>query len=165
MHRFPRQLQSRQHLPSDSLGRHAAEQHLRQSNRLCGNSGGHTQLGPLRAGDRRLPLDPWCLPIFCDMEPPDRPKALPTGAWCLSGRGRATAALKEVIIVWWADLLWGFWNGLTAWIVLIVHVFGGWEDFPFYNAAKSGNWYDFGFLLGAGSPLLGAVGGRGRRGH
>ena len=32
--------------------------------------------------------------------------------------------------MWWADLLWGFWNGLTAWIVLIVHVFGGWEQFP-----------------------------------
>jgi hypothetical protein len=67
-------------------------------------------------------------------------------------------------MVWWADLLWGFWNGLTAWIVLIVHIFGGWEQFPFYNEARSGNWYDFGFLLGAGSPLLGAVGGRGRRG-
>jgi hypothetical protein len=71
---------------------------------------------------------------------------------------------EEVNIVWWADLLWGFWNGLTAWIVLVVHVFGGWEQFPFYNEARSGNWYDFGFLLGAGSPLLGAVGGRGRRG-
>ncbi len=23
------------------------------------------------------------------------------------------------------------WNGLTAWIVLIVHVFGAWSDFPF----------------------------------
>jgi hypothetical protein len=69
---------------------------------------------------------------------------------------------KERIIVWWADLLWGFWNGLTAWVVLIVHVFGGWEQFPFYNEARSGNWYDFGFLLGAGSPLLGALRGRGR---
>jgi hypothetical protein len=65
--------------------------------------------------------------------------------------------------VWWADLLWGFWNGLTAWIILIVHVFGGWDQFPFYNEARSGNWYDFGFLLGAGSPLLGALRGRGRR--
>jgi hypothetical protein len=55
--------------------------------------------------------------------------------------------------VWWADLLWGFWNGLTAWIVLVVHIFGGWEQFPFYNEARSGNWYDFGFLLGAGSPF------------
>jgi hypothetical protein len=43
-------------------------------------------------------------------------------------------------------------------------VFGGWEQFPFYNEARSGNWYDFGFLLGAGSPLLGSLGGRTRRG-
>jgi hypothetical protein len=64
------------------------------------------------------------------------------------------SSLQGGIIVWWADLLWGSWNGLTAWIVLIVHVFGGWEQFPFYNEASSGNWYDFGFLLGAGSPLL-----------
>jgi hypothetical protein len=65
--------------------------------------------------------------------------------------------------VWWQDLLWGIWNGLTAWIVLLVHVFGGWTNFPFYNVARSGNWYDFGFLLGAGSPLLGALGGGARR--
>ena len=71
---------------------------------------------------------------------------------------------RGTLIVWWADLLWGFWNGFTAWIVLIVHVFGIWEQFPFYNAARSGNWYDFGFLLGAGSPLLGAMGRRTRRG-
>lgn len=66
--------------------------------------------------------------------------------------------------MWWEDLLWGFWNGLTAWIVLPVHVFGGWGELPFYNVARSGNWYDFGFLLGAGSPLLGALGGRARAG-
>jgi hypothetical protein len=65
-------------------------------------------------------------------------------------------------MVWWQDLLWGFWNGLTAWIVLVVHVFGGWKGFPFYNVARSGNWYDFGFLLGAGSPLFGALGQRSR---
>ncbi len=76
----------------------------------------------------------------------------------------ATRSKGERIIVWWADLLWGFWNGLTAWIVLIVHVFGGWEQFPFYNEARSGNWYDFGFLLGAGSPILGSLRGRTRRG-
>ena len=65
--------------------------------------------------------------------------------------------------MWWQDLLWGIWNGLTAWIVLLVHVFGGWPNFPFFNVARSGNWYDFGFLLGAGSPLLGALGGSARR--
>ena len=64
---------------------------------------------------------------------------------------------EERVIVWWADLLWGFWNGLTAWIVLIVHVFGGWEQFPFYNNAGSANWYDLGFVLGAGSPILGSL--------
>jgi hypothetical protein len=53
------------------------------------------------------------------------------------------------------DLPWGFWNGLTAWIVLVVHVFGGWSDYPVFDLARAGNWYDFGFLIGAGSPLFG----------
>jgi hypothetical protein len=59
--------------------------------------------------------------------------------------------------MWWEDLLWGFWNGITAWIVLIVHVFGGWEDQNIFDAIRSArtNWYDFGFLLGTGSPILG----------
>ena len=65
--------------------------------------------------------------------------------------------------MWWQDLLWGAWNGFTAWIVLIVHVFGQWSEFPFYNTARAGNWYDFGFLLGVGSPLLGGLGARGAR--
>ena len=56
------------------------------------------------------------------------------------------------------DIVWGFWNGLTAWIVLIVHAFGGWSEFPLYDLARGGNWYDFGFLIGAGSPMLGALG-------
>ncbi len=60
--------------------------------------------------------------------------------------------------MWWQDLLWGFWNGLTARIILIAHVFGGWERFPFYDGGRGGNWYDFGFLVGAGSPLLGVLG-------
>ncbi len=64
--------------------------------------------------------------------------------------------------MWWQDLLWGFWNGITAWILLIVHAFGGWPQYPFFNVQRNGQWYDFGFLLGAGSPLLGALG-RGRR--
>jgi hypothetical protein len=65
--------------------------------------------------------------------------------------------------MWWMDLVWGFWNGLTAWIVLIVHVFGGWPEFPLYNVALRGNWYDVGFLVGAGSPFLGALGAGNRR--
>jgi hypothetical protein len=74
--------------------------------------------------------------------------------------GAAKSAPEGRIIVWWLDVwwldfLWGLWNGFTAWIVLIVHVFGAGDEFLFYNSARSGNWYDFGFLLGAGSPLLG----------
>jgi hypothetical protein len=65
--------------------------------------------------------------------------------------------------MWWHDLLWGFWNGLTAWIVLVAHVFGAWPGQPVYDLERSGNWYDFGFLVGAGSPLLGALGGSSRR--
>jgi hypothetical protein len=63
------------------------------------------------------------------------------------------------------DLPWGFWNSLTAWVVLLVHAFGGWGEFPVFDVARSGNWYDFDFLVGAGSPLLGAAGAgsRGRR--
>ena len=65
--------------------------------------------------------------------------------------------------VWWTDVLWGLWNGITAWAVLVVHVFGGWDQFHVYDPARSGNWYDFGFLVGAGSPFLGAMGERSRR--
>lgn len=56
------------------------------------------------------------------------------------------------------NVLWGLWNGLTAWPVLIVHVFGGWSDFPVYNTARDTGWYQFGFLIGAGSPFLGVLG-------
>ena len=64
--------------------------------------------------------------------------------------------------MWWQDVLWGLWNGLTAWVILIAHAFGAWDRFPFYNTLRSGNWYDLGFLIGAGSPLLGAASGRGQ---
>ncbi len=61
--------------------------------------------------------------------------------------------------MWWEDLLWGLWNGITAWPVLVFHLFGGWESQPVYDVLRQGNWYDFGFLLGAGSPFLGTLGG------
>ena len=64
--------------------------------------------------------------------------------------------------MWWIDALWGLWHGLTAWIVFVAHLFGGLMNHPLYDAARQGNWYDFGFLLGAGSPLLGFLN-RGRR--
>lgn len=60
--------------------------------------------------------------------------------------------------MWWQDLLWGAWNGCTAWIVLLIHIIGWWDQFPVYNEARSGNWYDLGFLIGAGSLLRNPVG-------
>lgn len=59
--------------------------------------------------------------------------------------------------MWFADLFAGFWNGLIAWPVLILHVFDVWDGHEFYNTGRSGNWYDFGFLVGAGSPMFGAL--------
>jgi hypothetical protein len=61
------------------------------------------------------------------------------------------------------DLLWGLWNGVPARPLLVLHVFGIWDRFPVYNTAREGAWYQFGFLLGAGSPLLGALGPRAGR--
>jgi hypothetical protein len=60
--------------------------------------------------------------------------------------------------MWWQDLLWGAWNGCTAWIVLLAHILGFWDQFPLYNEARSGNWYDLGFLIGAGSLFSGRSG-------
>jgi hypothetical protein len=54
--------------------------------------------------------------------------------------------------------LWGLWNGITAWPLLILHVFGIWEQYPVYNVDRDSGWYQFGFLTGAGSPLLGLLG-------
>lgn len=64
--------------------------------------------------------------------------------------------------MWWQDWLWGLWNGMTAWVVLIMHVFGLWEQFPVFNLQRAGGWYEFGFLVGAGSPFLGAGSGSSR---
>ena len=57
------------------------------------------------------------------------------------------------------DFLWGLWNGATSLGLLVLHVFNVWERFPVYNVARDGGWYQFGFLLGAGSPFLGMFGG------
>ena len=58
----------------------------------------------------------------------------------------------------------GFWNGLTAWFVLIAHIFNAWEKYPIYDIDRAGNWYDFGFLAGAGSPFFGMFNARHRGG-
>jgi len=56
------------------------------------------------------------------------------------------------------DFFWGFINGLTAWVVVVAHLFGFLEDHPVYDDERSGDLYDIAFLLGAGSPLFGLLG-------
>ncbi len=60
------------------------------------------------------------------------------------------------------DFLWGLVNGITAWPLLILHVFSIWDRYPVYNVVRNGGWYQFGFLIGAGSPILGLFSGRDR---
>jgi hypothetical protein len=56
------------------------------------------------------------------------------------------------------EFLPGLWNRITPWPLLIIHVFGWWEQFPIHDVNRNGGWYQFGFLIWAGSPLLGLIG-------
>jgi hypothetical protein len=41
---------------------------------------------------------------------------------------------------------------------LITHVFGWLDQYPVYNLGRNSGWYQFGFLVGSGSPFLGLFG-------
>ena len=56
------------------------------------------------------------------------------------------------------DFLWGLWNGITAWPLLVLHMFGALDQYPIFDVGRNHGWYQFGFLLGAGSPFLGMLG-------
>jgi hypothetical protein len=55
------------------------------------------------------------------------------------------------------DILWGLWNGLTSWPLLLLHAFGQLEQYQVFNCSRNGGMYQLGFLLGAGSPFLGLL--------
>ncbi len=57
------------------------------------------------------------------------------------------------------NVLWGVWNGITAWPLLLLHAVGVWDRFPVYNVGRDNGWYQFGFLLGGSSPFMGIFGG------
>ena len=65
------------------------------------------------------------------------------------------------------DFLWGCWNGATAMPLLVLHLFDVWTEYPVFNVARNGAWYQFGFLLGVGSTLGSAMhgGAAARRGR
>lgn len=63
--------------------------------------------------------------------------------------------------MWWKDMLWGFWNGITAWFVLIAHALGKLRGRPIFDAGRRSTWYAFGFLIGA-TALAGRNGAQAR---
>lgn len=46
-----------------------------------------------------------------------------------------------------AGFFWGIWDGLTTPFAFIGKMFGA--DVNIYEVSNSGNWYNFGFLLGS----------------
>jgi hypothetical protein len=59
------------------------------------------------------------------------------------------------------DGFWdGLWDGMTAGFAFVGNLFGG--HYGVYETDNNGNWYDFGFLLGAG-VLFGGGGGAASR--
>jgi hypothetical protein len=56
------------------------------------------------------------------------------------------------------NFLHGLLNGVTAWPLLVLHLFGIFNQYPVYDIARDTGWYQFGFLIGAGSPILGLLG-------
>ena len=55
----------------------------------------------------------------------------------------------------------GLWHGIIAPITFVISLFT--DDVSLYEVHNSGNWYDFGFVLGAGILFGGGFGGARRR--
>ncbi len=56
-----------------------------------------------------------------------------------------------------AGFFMGLWHGFIAPITFFISLFT--DNVNIYEVHNNGNWYDFGFLLGTGSPFLGTFGG------
>jgi hypothetical protein len=61
-----------------------------------------------------------------------------------------------------AGFLLGLWHGIISPITFIVSLFT--DDVSLYEVHNNGNWYDFGFVLGAGILFGGGFFGAGRSG-
>jgi len=59
-----------------------------------------------------------------------------------------------------AGFFTGIWQGLIAPITFIISLFS--DTVSFYEAHNNGNWYNFGFVLGAGLFLSGGIFGKGK---
>jgi hypothetical protein len=54
-----------------------------------------------------------------------------------------------------AGFFYGFWHGLIVWFTFVASLFI--DNVAVYEAANTGGWYDFGFLLGASCALGGGT--------
>jgi len=70
-----------------------------------------------------------------------------------NGLARTPSAAGKVAGFWL-----GVWHGLIAPITFIVSLFS--DKVGIYDVHNSGNWYNFGFVLGAGLFLSGGILGR-----
>ncbi|MFC2160041.1 hypothetical protein ACFLRW_01135 [Acidobacteriota bacterium] len=59
-----------------------------------------------------------------------------------------------------AGFLMGIWHGLIAPITFIISIFS--DNVSLYETHNNGNWYNFGFVLGAGLFLSGGIFGKGK---
>lgn len=60
-----------------------------------------------------------------------------------------------------AGFFLGLWHGLIILVTFVISLFN--DDVSVYEVANSGNWYDFGFVLGVMMALGGGGAGAGRR--
>ena len=38
------------------------------------------------------------------------------------------------------NFLWGVWNAISAWPLLVLHVFTIWDKYPVYNVVRDSGW-------------------------
>lgn len=67
-----------------------------------------------------------------------------------------TAPEGEAVAGFWL----GLWHGVIAPVTFIISLFT--DNVNFYEVHNNGNWYDFGFVLGAGILFGGRIWGRRR---
>ena len=82
-------------------------------------------------------------------------------AACAAGPNPAMGAAGDAGSV--AGFWQGLWHGIISPVTFVISLFT--EDVSIYEVHNNGNWYDFGFVLGAGILFGGGFFGAGRSGR
>jgi choline-glycine betaine transporter len=78
---------------------------------------------------------------------------------CVAGQNPEVGVATEEGVV--AGFLLGLWHGIIAPVTFIISLFT--DNVNLYEVHNNGNWYDFGFVVGAGILFGGGFAGRRRR--